>query len=58
LTDASDTLLGAGLAGVWRPTEEGERFASLTTEPDALVGPIHPKAMLVNFDFSNMLEYV
>jgi putative SOS response-associated peptidase YedK len=32
-------------AGIWRPTEEGERFAFLTTEPNALVGAIHPKAM-------------
>lgn len=34
-------------AGIWRPTEEGERFAFLTAEPNALVAPIHPKAMPV-----------
>lgn len=34
-------------AGIWRPTAEGERFAFLTSEPNALVAPIHPKAMPV-----------
>lgn len=34
-------------AGIWRPTEEGERFAFLTSEPNELVAPIHPKAMPV-----------
>lgn len=34
-------------AGIWRPTEEGERFAFLTSEPNGLVAPIHPKAMPV-----------
>jgi len=34
-------------AGIWRPTEDGERFAFLTTEPNELVGAIHPKAMPV-----------
>ncbi|TRW14799.1 SOS response-associated peptidase [Glacieibacterium frigidum] len=32
-------------AGVWRPTEEVDRFAFLTTAPNELVGRIHPKAM-------------
>ena len=35
------------LAGVWRPSEAGQVFAFLTTEPNAIVAPIHPKAMPV-----------
>ncbi|USI73971.1 SOS response-associated peptidase [Sphingomonas morindae] len=34
-------------AGVWRPAEGGAVFAFLTTEPNSLVAPIHPKAMPV-----------
>lgn len=34
-------------AGIWRPTEEGERFAFLTCEANATVGAVHPKAMPV-----------
>lgn len=34
-------------AGVWRPTEAGAVFAFLTTEPNPLIAPIHPKAMPV-----------
>lgn len=34
-------------AGIWRPVEEGARFAFLTCEPNALVGAVHPKAMPV-----------
>lgn len=35
-------------AGVWRPVEGGGSvFAFLTTEPNPLVAPIHPKAMPV-----------
>lgn len=34
-------------AGIWRPAEDGARFAFLTCEPNALVGAIHPKAMPV-----------
>lgn len=34
-------------AGLWRPTEEGERFAFLTTAPNSIVAPIHKKAMPV-----------
>ena len=37
-------------AGIWRPTPDGERFAFLTSEPNELVGPIHPKAMPVILD--------
>ncbi len=32
-------------AGIWRPTDTIDRFAFLTTAPNALVGAIHPKAM-------------
>lgn len=34
-------------AGIWRPVEGGAVFAFLTTEPNPLVAPIHPKAMPV-----------
>ncbi|PCG08705.1 DUF159 family protein [Sphingomonas ginsenosidimutans] len=32
-------------AGLWRDTERGPAFAFATTEPNAVVAPIHPKAM-------------
>ena len=34
-------------AGIWQPTDRGPHFAFLTTEPNAIVAPIHPKAMPV-----------
>lgn len=34
-------------AGVWRPSENGPVMAFLTTDPNPLVAPIHPKAMPV-----------
>ncbi len=34
-------------AGIWRDTGDMVHFAFLTTEPNALVEPIHPKAMPV-----------
>ncbi len=34
-------------AGIWRPAEGGAVFAFLTTEPNSLIAPIHPKAMPV-----------
>ncbi len=38
-------------AGVWRPTDGGGAvFAFLTTDPNPLVAPIHPKAMPVLLD--------
>lgn len=37
----------AAFAGLWRPTEDGPVFAFLTCEPNALVAPLHPKAMPV-----------
>lgn len=37
----------AAFAGLWRPSDEGDVFAFLTSEPNALVAPLHPKAMPV-----------
>lgn len=37
-------------AGIWRKVEGQPRYAFLTTEPNALVGAIHPKAMPVILD--------
>ena len=34
-------------AGIWRPTEEGECFAFLTTDANELVAPVHAQAMPV-----------
>jgi putative SOS response-associated peptidase YedK len=34
-------------AGIWRPADGGAVFAFLTTDPNSLVAPIHPKAMPV-----------
>lgn len=34
-------------AGIWRPTERGNAYGFLTTEPNAIVAPVHPKAMPV-----------
>lgn len=34
-------------AGIWRPTEDGTRMAFLTTDPNEIVGAVHPKAMPV-----------
>ena len=34
-------------AGLWRPAEEGPRFAFLTCAPNEVVGRVHPKAMPV-----------
>lgn len=34
-------------AGLWRPTEQGPRFAFLTCAPNTVVGSVHPKAMPV-----------
>lgn len=34
-------------AGIWRPTPAGRVYAFLTCAPNALVAPIHPKAMPV-----------
>lgn len=43
---ASDQPIAA-FAGLWRQTEHGPVFAFCTTEPNALVAPLHPKAMPV-----------
>jgi len=40
----------ACFAGIWRKQEEGNCYAFLTCEPNALVKPIHPKAMPVILD--------
>jgi putative SOS response-associated peptidase YedK len=37
----------AAFAGIWRMTDQGERFAFLTTAPNSLIVPLHPKAMPV-----------
>ncbi|WP_277981136.1 SOS response-associated peptidase family protein [Sphingomonas phyllosphaerae] len=34
-------------ARFWRPTEHGNAYGLLTTEPNAIVAPVHPKAMPV-----------
>lgn len=34
-------------AGIWRPTDSGPHFAFVTTDPNPLVAPLHPKAMPV-----------
>lgn len=40
----------ASFAGIWRPLADGKRaYAFLTTDPNSLVAPIHPKAMPVIF---------
>jgi putative SOS response-associated peptidase YedK len=40
-------------AGIWRPGDEGAFMAFLTCEPNATVGAVHPKAMLVMLDRSD-----
>ena len=37
----------AAFAGLWQPTDAGAVFAFLTCEPNALVAPLHEKAMPV-----------
>lgn len=37
-------------AGIWRKVDGQARFAFLTTEPNSLIAPIHPKAMPVILD--------
>ena len=34
------------VAGFWQPTGEGNGFAMVTCDPNPLVAPIHPKAMI------------
>lgn len=36
-----------GIAGVWRPSDDGAAFAMLTCNPNALVEAVHPAAMPV-----------
>ena len=47
--ERTDTPVSA-FAGLWRDTEQGPRFAFLTTEANEIVGAIHPKAMPVLLD--------
>ena len=35
------------VAGFWQHTKEGAGFAMVTCDPNALVAPIHPKAMIM-----------
>jgi len=42
----NDVPIGS-FAGVWRPTGTSPAYAFLTTDPNPLVAPIHPKAMPV-----------
>ncbi|WP_292928185.1 SOS response-associated peptidase family protein [Novosphingobium sp. PASSN1] len=44
--DVPDDPLFA-FAGLWRPAEDGPRFAFLTCAPNETVGRVHPKAMPV-----------
>ena len=37
-------------AGIWRKVDGQPRYAFLTTEPNALIGAVHPKAMPVILD--------
>lgn len=37
----------AAFAGIWRTSEHGHCYTFLTCEPNALVAPLHPKAMPV-----------
>jgi putative SOS response-associated peptidase YedK len=34
------------VAGFWQHTKEGTGFTMVTCDPNALVAPIHPKAMI------------
>ena len=34
------------VAGFWQRTEEGNGFTMVTCDPNTLVAPIHPKAMI------------
>jgi len=46
-------------AGLCRQTADGMRYAFLTTEPNSLVAPVHPKAMPVivgHQDYASWLE--
>lgn len=43
-------------AGVWRPTDEGPRFAFLTCDSNEIVGAYHPKAMPVILTADDAIE--
>ncbi|WP_333838911.1 SOS response-associated peptidase [Novosphingobium sp.] len=45
-------------AGVWRKIEGAPHFAILTTEPNSLVGAVHPKAMPVLLDEADYTRWL
>ena len=48
----------AAFAGIWRNCQHGPVFAFLTSEPNELVAPLHPKAMPVILDPSQYEEWL
>jgi putative SOS response-associated peptidase YedK len=42
------------VAGFWQHTEAGRAFAMVTCDPNALVAPIHPKAMITILNPENV----
>lgn len=48
----------AAFAGIWRNTAHGPCYAFLTCEPNALVAPLHPKAMPVVLDPAQYAEWL
>jgi putative SOS response-associated peptidase YedK len=38
------------VAGFWQQTKEGNGFTMVTCDPNELVAPIHPKAMITILD--------
>ncbi|MBV2148336.1 SOS response-associated peptidase family protein [Sphingobium sp. AS12] len=42
------------VAGFWQHTEAGRGFTMVTCDPNALVAPIHPKAMITILDPENV----
>lgn len=42
------------VAGFWQPTKEGNGFTMVTCDPNSLVAPIHPKAMITILDQTNI----
>lgn len=41
------------VAGFWQPTEKGNGFSMVTCDPNGLVAPIHPKAMITVLERSD-----
>jgi putative SOS response-associated peptidase YedK len=42
------------VAGFWQRIEAGNGFTMVTCDPNALVAPIHPKAMITILDFGDI----